>query len=240
MHPTLCTIGPLTLYSYGLMLAMAVVICSYLLAKEAKVLGIKHEEIFDFVFGIMISGIIGARIFYVILDWGFFSNNPLEIIMVHKGGLAWQGGFILGFLFGLGYAYRKRWPIWKLLDLTAPYLALGQAIGRIGCFFNGCCFGKHFAGGFYFPFHQDFLYPTQLYESVGLFAIFLILKKFQGKMSVEGKAFSLYLILASFLRFFIEFFRNDHAWEAIGLSLNQWICAVLIIIAIFLFCLKKK
>src|SRR3989338_1435480 len=96
MFPTICTIGPLTIYSYGVMLAVAVVICSFLLSRDAQKLGIPKDVIYDFVFWVVLSGIIGARIFYIFLNWTFFVENPREIIMIQNGGLAWQGSLMAG------------------------------------------------------------------------------------------------------------------------------------------------
>ena len=223
MHPILFTIGPITIYSYGVMLAVAVLVCTYLLSIDAKRYNISQATAYDLVFWCMLWGIVGARIFYVFIEWPYFRDNLLEILMLQKGGLAWQGGFLGGALAGVWFARRNKLSLRPLLDLSAPYIALGQSIGRVGCFFNGCCYGKPVAWGIYFPAHGERLYPTQLFECAGLFIIFLILKKAQVKPHQAGFIFVLYLWLAAIERFIIEFYRADHVTYWLGLSLAQYI-----------------
>jgi phosphatidylglycerol:prolipoprotein diacylglycerol transferase len=166
----------------------------------------------------------------------------LEILLLQKGGLAWQGGFLGGILAGIWFARRKKLSLRPLLDLAAPYIALGQSIGRIGCFLNGCCYGKPVPWGIYFSAHNARLYPTQLFECVGLFIIFLILKKAQDRSFAvlrmtscrhsepEGRRilkpgfiFVLYLWLAAIERFIVEFYRADHDLLWLNLSLAQFV-----------------
>jgi phosphatidylglycerol:prolipoprotein diacylglycerol transferase len=153
------------------------------------------------------------------------------MIMLQHGGLAWQGGLIGGTLAALFFIRKHRLPLAKTADLAAPYLALGQSIGRIGCFLNGCCYGKEVAWGVYFPALHYHAHPTQIYDTVGLFVIFLILKQMQQKNLLSGQVFVLYLLLAPLLRFVIEFFRADHTWSLFGLSIYQYVCLFFIIIA---------
>ncbi len=230
MHPLIGHLGPFTLYSFGLMLALAVVVCSLFLSRDAKAFGISQEIIFDLVFWVILGGIIGARIFFILLNFSDFAANPKEIFMIANGGLAWQGGLVLGALSGLFFVRVKKLPLGLLIDLSAPYLALGQAIGRIGCFLNGCCYGKHASWGVYFPVHQSRLHPTQLYDTVMLTAIFFILKALQKKSLVRGEIFAAYLMLASIERFINEFFRADHVNTAVGLSIFQ-----LVSLGVFIF-----
>lgn len=232
MHPIICHIGPLTIYSYGVMLATAVIVCTYFLQRDARRTHLDPELIFDFVFWIVFSGIIGSRLFYVFLHLADFLDTPLEILMVHHGGLAWQGGLIFGTVTGLIFLREKKLPIAKTLDVSCPYAALGQAIGRIGCFLNGCCQGKPVLWGIYFPVHQARLHPVQIYDSIGLLVIFFILKWHQRVSRKNGEVFILYLVLASVERFFIEFFRGDHETLFLGLTLFQ-IISLFIFIAAF-------
>ncbi len=221
MHPIIGHLGPLTIYSFGLLLALAVVLCSFLLSRDAKRVGISQEVIFDFVFWVILGGIVGARLFFVVLNFSDFAADPKEIIMIANGGLAWQGGLILGGLAGLVFVRRKKLSLTFMVDLSAPYLALGQAIGRIGCFLNGCCYGKEASWGIYFPVHQSRLQPTQLYDTGMLLGIFFLLKALQRKSLRQGQIFAAYLMLASVERFINEFFRGDHINTAVGLSIFQ-------------------
>lgn len=217
------------------MIALAVVVCAFLLSRDAKVYKIPTEIVYDLMFWVVAGGILGARIFYISLVWDYFSQNPLEIIMIQHGGLAWQGGFIGGTLAGLWFVKSKKLSFRTTLDLVAPYIALGQSIGRIGCFFNGCCYGKPVSWGVYFPQYGARLHPTQLYETVGLFLAFLILKFAQTKQHRQGMIFVLYLWLAAIERFVVEFFRGDNQdyfWH--GLSLFQYVSLVIFIIGLVL------
>ncbi|MBL8013285.1 MAG: prolipoprotein diacylglyceryl transferase [Candidatus Omnitrophica bacterium] len=234
MHPVLFVLGPLTIYSFGFMLAIAVMVCSYLMARDAKRLNVPPETVYDFAFWTAFSGIIGARLFYVALNWGFFMQSPIEIIQIQNGGLAWQGGLIAGIPTAVIYLRRKNLPLLPFLDLASPYVALGQAIGRIGCFLNGCCHGREVSWGIYVPLYHERLYPTQIYESVGLFAVFLILKKISARPHFNGEVMIVYLLLAAVLRFSVQFFRYDYDPVFMGLGIFQWICVGIFIAAILL------
>ncbi len=230
MFPKICTIGPFTVYSYGLMLAVAVLVCARLMIRDARRYRIAPEKIYDLVFAAVIGGIIGGRIFYILLNISFFVSHPFEIVMLHHGGLAWQGGLMGGVISTLWFIRRYRLPLAQTLDLVAPYIALGQAIGRIGCFLNGCCYGREVSWGLYFPVHRAHLHPTQLYAAGGLLVIFFVLKKFRQVSKVPGQVLVLYLVLASSQRFVVEFFRADHDVAFAGLSIFQ-IVSILILLA---------
>ncbi len=154
MHPEICRIGPLVVYSYGLMLVIAFFVAVTLASQEAKREGINPDLIFNLLFISFTFGIIGARIFYVVENLGFYLKTPLEIVMLSHGGMSWFGGLILGVVSGIIYLKRKNMSIYKITDLIIPFLALGQSIGRLGCFLNGCCFGQ-----------EDILIPVQICSS---------------------------------------------------------------------------
>lgn len=234
MHPEICTIGPFTIYSYGLMLAVAFLIGSQLACLQAKKQNINPDNIFNLAFIACITGIIGARIFYIIGHMHYYLQYPQEIIMLTSGGLSWFGGLIAGVLSSILYLRSKNLSVPQVLDIMAPFIALAQAIGRIGCLLNGCCYGKVSNFGLYFKVHQAYLIPTQLYSSLLLILIFIILRLLQERPHRQGEIFIFYLLLYSAMRFFIEFFRADHQVIFMGLSLFQ-----IISIAIFFFALLK-
>ena len=240
MHPILFQIGPVTVYSYGVTIALAVVICAWGLNKDTKVYKISSEVVYDLMFWTVAWGILGARIFYISLTWDYFKTNLLEIIMLQHGGLAWQGGLLGGLLAAVWFVRSKKLPLRFFLDLVAPYIALGQSIGRTGCFLNGCCYGKPVAWGIYFPVHGDRLHPTQLYETLGLFVAFLILKYAQTRPHPVGMVFVLYLWLGAIERFVVEFFRADHDQLWWGLSLFQYIALAIFVIGLVLLRRLKK
>ena len=229
MHPIICKIGPFTVFSYGLMLAAAFLVSASLASHYARKVSIDPAIVYNFSFTAFIAGIIGARLFYVTENLHYYFRYPLEIIMLPNGGLSWFGGLIFGVIFGIGFLRRKKLRIYPFLDLIVPFAALGQAIGRLGCLLNGCCYGLASPYGLYFPVHKSRLIPTQIYSSLSLLLIFIILRLLQGKHRDEGVIFSYYLILYSFQRFIIEFWRADNPVVFMGLSLFQ----LLSIIAFF-------
>lgn len=222
MHPTICQIGPFTVYSYGLMLALAFLASSTLACRQAKRQQINPEIIFNLAVIVSIFGVIGARLLYVLENIAHYMANPLEVIMLHRGGLSWFGGLLLGIISGAVYLKQKKLRIYQILDLVAPYIALGQAIGRIGCLLNGCCFGLAF--GFM---------PTQIASSLMLISIFIILRFLQLRPHQEGKIFFSYLLLYSLKRFFIEFWRQDNEIIFLNLTLFQMLSALAFVVALY-------
>lgn len=240
MVPVICQFGPVTVYSYGLMLAVSAMVCAFWASRDARKINIPDGVIADLVFGTVIAGILGARFFYVLLNYRFFMDNPLEIIMIQNGGLAWHGGLIAATIVGIRFIRQKGLPLTTMLDLVAPYAALGESIGRIGCFLNGCCYGREVSWGIYFPVHHARLHPTQLYTMAGLFFLFVLLRHYRKVSSqrepvgrIPGDVFVLYLFGAALLRFVIEFFRADHYVLVFGLSVYQWVCVGLAAAAVY-------
>ncbi len=241
MFPEICSIGPFTVYSYGAALVAAFAIAVNLAMRQAKQEGIAPELIFNFSFLVFICGIIGARIFYILMNLNLFLADPLEMIMLQHGGLAWFGGFIAGSASGLIYLKVKKLNIFKILDLLVPFLALAQSIGRIGCLLNGCCYGRHSQFGIYFPVHDAVLIPTQAYSSLLLLVIFVILRFLQAKPHSQGAVFFAYLFLYGIKRFAIEFFRDDSSRIFYGLTNFQILSlAVFFIGLVGLFLTAKK
>ena len=241
MHPEICRLGPFTIYSYGLMLVIAFIVATFLASAQAKREGVDPDAIFSLCFVVFISGIIGARIFFVLSSLSYYLAHPLEIIMLQKGGLAWFGGLVLGIFSGIFYLKIKKLNVYKITDLLVPFVALAQAIGRIGCFLNGCCFGKEDAFGIYFPVHGAVLIPTQLYSSLLLIGIFIILRFLQERPHKAGEIFFTYLLLYCAKRFLIEFWRADSPSILFGLTLFQLISiAIFFIAATKLYLLKAN
>ncbi len=221
MHPEICKIGPFVIYSYGVMLVIAFFVAVSLASQEAKRQKINPDLIFNLLFISFISGIIGARVFYVIENLRFYLKEPLEIIMLSHGGMSWFGGLILGSISGIIYLKRKNMEIYRVVDLIIPFLALGQSIGRLGCFLNGCCFGKEFV-----------LIPVQIISSFLLLLIFIILRFLQGQPHKAGQIFYAYLFLYSIKRFFIEFWRADNKIIFFDLTLFQLISILIFIFSV--------
>jgi len=223
-----------------MMLALAILATQWLVARDAKArLGIDPDIVYSLVFWVVLYGIAGARIFYVLLNWAYYAAEPAEIVMIWKGGLAWQGSLVDGIVAAVFYIKRHKLPLWKFLDIAAPYIALGHAIGRIGCFLNGCCYGKPAVWGVYFPVLEARLIPTQIFMALGQVAIFLALRALQPRARCDGQVFVWYLMFSAVERFVIEFFRADHE-VYLGFSVFQYICVVIFVSSLVVnFRLKK-
>ncbi len=224
MHPILFKLGPIDVRSYGFMLAVAFLVGILLGGRQAERIGIKPAVIYDLSIQLMLGAIIGARLFYVIFHWSDFSDNWLAIInpfqqgkLIGIEGMNMYGGVIVAMILGITYLYRHHQPVWKIADLLIPYLALGTAITRIGCFLNGCCFGvpTKCLTGVCFPENSlpDSIYPnlhihpTQLYESVFSLLLFLFLMYINRIKKFNGLAFWLWILCYAIFRFLIEFIR---------------------------------
>jgi phosphatidylglycerol---prolipoprotein diacylglyceryl transferase len=242
MHPILFTIGPFTIYSYGVMLAIAFLVSFNLASTRCKIFGIKKDNLSTLFFVLLISGIIGARLLYVLSNLDFFIGYPFEIFMINKGGLVFSGSLIVAPVFGILYAKKAGITITDGADLLAPFIALGHAIGRIGCFLNGCCYGRPTESvfGMQFPFSPVKLYPTQLFSAAGLFIIFLVLFFMQKRRAFKGQIISLYLIVYGVFRFFIEFLRGDLEPIFHNISLTQAISLAFILTGILSFYTLKR
>ncbi len=220
MHPVLIQIGPFTIRWYGVMIAAAILLSVWLAGREGVRKGFEKQKIQDFSFLVIIAGIVGARIYFVLFSGlGNFLAEPSRLLAFWEGGLAIHGAIIGGIVAAIWYTWRKRIPFWKWTDTFAPSLILGQTIGRIGCFLNGDAHGYPTAlpwGLVYAPdspagqmFPGQPLHPTQLYELGFNLGIFLVLWRLRKKDLFDGFLFLLYVILYSSIRIFVEYFRAD-------------------------------
>ena len=241
MHPIICTLGPFTVYSYGLMLAIAFLTAAFSASLQAKRTGLSPDAIFNLCFIAMTAGIIGARLMYVIEHFSLYAREPFEVLMLQHGGLSWFGGLVAGGGAVAWYVKKHRLPLWRSLDCIAPYLALGHAIGRIGCLLNGCCFGKPSVWGIYFPEIDQTLLPVQILSSLFLLGIFVVLRLLQERPHPAGKILLVYLLLYSVKRFFIEFLRGDTQVVLWGLKLFQFTSIALFVFSVIMLArLRKK
>ena len=242
MYPILFEIGNLKIYTYGIMVALGFLIAVYLASREAKRAGIVPERIFDIGLQSMLFGIISARALHVFVNLSYYIKSPIDIVMINRGGLAFQGGLLGGVIAAWLYVKRNRMDLWKTADVMIPYVALAQSVGRVGCFLNGCCYGTPtlLPIGIYLPGHLLHLHPTQVYSSVFLLFTFVILKKIYRKKRFDGAVFFSYLTIYSFGRFFIDFLRGDLYAVYFGLKVSQIIAAVIFFPSLFILILKWK
>lgn len=220
MHPILFRFGPLTIHTYGFLVAVGFLLGLGLAARQARKEGILPNKIVDLGFYILLAAIIGSRLFFILINYNYYIKNPLAIFKIWEGGLVFYGGVLFALPTAVWYIKKNNFDLWNTADIFAPSLAIGHAIGRLGCFSAGCCYGKPAPG---LPWAVTFsdpeslaqigipLHPTQLYESAGEFINFLILITLRKHQSFKGQLFWTYLLLYSVLRFIVEFFRGDEA-----------------------------
>ena len=249
MHPIAFHLGPLTVHWYGIFVALGYLSAVLAMLRMKRHAGLDSEQVFDLSMITIVAGILGARIFYVVQFWSRdgFADDLLMIVRIDKGGLVFYGGFICALLGVWLYCRRKSLAPLKVMDMMAPALAVGHAFGRIGCFFQGCCYGQPSSLPWAVSFPQgtlpttkypDFsaslscseaLHPVQLYESFANFALFGILLLLAGRMK-PGRLAALYMIGYGLLRFSLEFFRGDNTDFLFGvLSPGQAVSVLFVI-----------
>lgn len=231
MNPELFRIGPLSFHSYGFCIAAGVLFSLFLMGRHARRLGFPPpEKIFDLVFMVVFSGLLGARLFYVVQEWSWYREHPLEIFQVWQGGLVYFGGVFLSLLAVLIYVRRKRLPVLRTFDFLIVYIPLVHAFGRLGCFLNGCCYGGpcDFPWAVQFPSLPVPVHPTQLYEVVFNLILFGFLANQDLRQRTPGTLTVLYLILYPAGRFSLEFLRGDQTILFASLTLQQIMSLVFI------------
>lgn len=227
MHPELLHIGPLTIYTYGLMMATGFLVCYLILQHELKKRGESLDLASNIVFWAAIGGILGAKIFFIIDYWSEFVADPVGMIF-SGSGLVFHGGLIGGTLAVILLLRHSKKEIGPYADLIAPLLLIGQGFGRIGCFFAGCCHGKActLPWAVTFPYASppaDYpVHPTQLYEAFYNFIIYFVIVKFiRPRLKRNWMTFAVYLLFAGGERFLIEFIRVNPR-IALGLTSAQF------------------
>ena len=245
MHPILLKLGPVTLYAYGAMMVAAFLLVTFLSRRAARELpptfvAITPTQLVDFTCIALLGGILGARAFFISLRWEDFLRVPAEIPALWHGGLVWYGGFFGGLLGAWGYTRTQHLSFVRVMDQFMPFVALGHAVGRIGCFLNGCCYGLPTQSwcGVIFPGHAEAVLPTQLFEAAGLLALYATLRMLQrpGILQYPGRVFGAYLLGYGVLRLVMEYLRGDQTPIWIGLTLQQCISiAAMLVGALLLF-----
>jgi phosphatidylglycerol---prolipoprotein diacylglyceryl transferase len=217
MHPDLISIGPLTLHTYGLLIAIGFVVGLLVAIRLGKRQGIDSQQIMDMGFLLIIGGVIGARIAYVLMNLTFYMANPIDILKLWEGGLVFSGGLLTAIILFYFYIRRHKLNMLELGDIWAPAAAIGQAIGRVGCFMAGCCYGRETTVPWGVIFSDPksiaptniIIHPTQLYDTLSNLIIFTILMILNARKKFNGQVFLWFLILHSTARLVIEKFRGD-------------------------------
>ncbi|MGE5552260.1 MAG: prolipoprotein diacylglyceryl transferase [Bacteroidota bacterium] len=229
MRQILFSLFGLPIYAYGTALALGFLIAIVLATREAAKKGVSPETIVDIALCLCLGGLVGARITYVLLEFGYYAQHPLEILNIKAGGLSFYGGAVVAFATAWWYAKKKRLEPWPIADIVTPYVPLGYAIVRLGCFLNGCCYGL--------PSHVPWAlackdgdpytlrHPTQLYAAAASFLLFLLLYRLRNHRRFPGFLFFLYMGLYAIVRGIIEAFREDQILFA-EVRTTQVVCLI--------------
>ncbi|MDI9473136.1 MAG: prolipoprotein diacylglyceryl transferase [Tissierellia bacterium] len=209
MNPVAFRIFGLEIRWYGLLMATGMLLASLLLLHFAKKKGYSEDSIYDLILVIIPSGIVGARLYYVVFNWGYYSQNLWRIVNLREGGLAIHGGVIAGVISGYIYCKSKNMDFFDVADMVAPGLVLAQAIGRWGNFANSEAHGGPTDLPWAIEVGGEMVHPTFLYESIWNILIFFFLMWRYRNKEFNGELFLLYGILYSVGRYFIEGLRTD-------------------------------
>jgi phosphatidylglycerol:prolipoprotein diacylglycerol transferase len=220
------------IHTYGILVASGFLVAMTLAARAAQRSGLDKDKVLDLSFGILVAAMIGSRVLFIIVNWDEYSHDFAGIFEFWKGGLVFYGGFIGAMLFSVWYMRKHEMPFMQYADAMAPTVAIGQALGRLGCFSAGCCWGEacdaHYAFAARFPpeslAYQSQaanrliqagapttipIHPTQLYEALGCALIFLFLTWWRSRKRFHGELLAMYLMLYAPLRAAVEAFRGD-------------------------------
>lgn len=242
MQVILFHIGSFPVRSYGLFVAIAIILSAFVAYYLAK--GTKYRKhVFDLLLYVIIGAIIGARLWEVLFfQSAYYFKHPLEIFQIWNGGLSIQGGLVGGFVTGLIYTRIHKLSFWEFADVLAPSIILGQAIGRIACFLNGDAFGAPTNSGFglvypegtmaYDTFGSQPLWPAELFEMQLNMIVFAILIGLKNVKWPKGFIFLSYNILYNTGRFFLEFLRGDTPEYALQWTAAQWTSIAIIVISV--------
>jgi len=233
MHPLFVKVGPLEIRWYGLLIAVGFLAAVWLASRRAKKQGFDPELVPNLSFWIMLGGFGMARLTYVALNWHEYSSNLVEIVRIDRGGIVYYGGFIGGVLATYLFARFRKMSFWQLADLMTPSLVLAHAFGRVGCFMNGCCYGKacSWPWGVEYPVTTVVtwglgaptgpVHPTQLYEAAFLLYLCVALLFIDRTKKFQGQTLASYGLLYSLFRFTIEYWRGDVPRYS-SLTVAQW------------------
>lgn len=252
MEKVALDLGPIQIYWYSIFIFIGMLVACFLIYKEAKKRGIEEDFLVNLTFNTIIIGIIGARLYYVLFNFSYYLDNPVEIFQIWNGGLAIHGGIIAGLLFIIYYCKKHEVNLWKMLDIIVVGLIIAQAIGRWGNFFNSEAYGpittaahlkslgipQFIINGMYIL--GDYRQPTFFYESVWcLFGFLAMLIIRQYKYLIIGQLTSFYLIWYGIIRFIIEAMRTDSLMLG-PLKMAQLVSLVFIVSGIIIFIKSTK
>ncbi len=241
MYPELFNVGPVTVYSYGVLLAASYLLGLQLARIRARRWGLDPNRVLDLGIYIIIAALVGAKLLLLVVDFDQFRSSPGEILTLVRSGGVFYGGLILAVAVAFWYILKHHLPFWTTCDVFAPGIAMGHVTGRLGCFAAGCCYGKPTTLPWGITFTNPLaaanvgtplgtpLHPTQLYEAGAELVILMLLLSTERKgRPFAGRTFWAYMLLYAISRFVIEFYRGDPRGVVFGvLSTSQFISVVL-------------
>lgn len=250
MHPTIFQFGSFAIHSYGLLLAVAFLVSIQIFLARGKARGIPEDKLSTLSLWLLVLAIVGGRVLFVFTHWSDYQGDPLGVFRLWEGGLMLYGGYFLAITGGIVYVRRAGLPVWRIADAAAPSIAIGVGIGRLGCFFNGCCFGlpTHLPWGIHFPpqsysngvFPGEALHPSQLYMAGAGLALFVTALALDRKPRFDGWLFWVYVAMDATLRFVIDFTRYYDETSFIGragslsFNVNQVLSGILFLAAMIM------
>lgn len=250
MHPVLFHLGNFDVRIWGIMVSMGIIAGTYMAQRLARREGMDPELIFDFIIWGVVAGFLGARAWEMIFSWQNYVNDPLSALAFWNGGLSIQGAVAGGLLYTIWFIKKHDIKFWYFADILAPGLILGQAIGRIGCFFNGDAYGiptQSWIGVIYSPDTPAYaaygatpLIPAELMEGAGDFAIMFLLLFLFKRRPFQGFVALMYFLLYSLLRFTLEFWRGDSLLVDQTLKAAQVSSLAIAVIAVGLILFKLR
>jgi phosphatidylglycerol:prolipoprotein diacylglycerol transferase len=234
----LFSFGPIHIYFFGLMIAIAAIAGGAFAIKQGEKRGIHEDIMFNLIMIVVISGVLGARLFYILFyDPSFYFNHPGEIIKINEGGLSIHGGIFSAVVAGYVYSAKNKLSFFKLADIAVIGIALAQGIGRVGCDVFGKPMTNIMVWGI--NYNGQVLHPAQVYEFILDYILFIILWRRSYKKKFEGELFIIYLIAFSIIRGIVEFFRiNPIIWGPF--SVSHLLSLVLVIIGLVIYILLSK
>jgi phosphatidylglycerol:prolipoprotein diacylglycerol transferase len=236
MHPILFETGWFSLYTYGVLLAAAYLLGLQFAVVRARTRNLEPNQVMDLGIWIIISALAGAKLLLVAVEFDKYRSNPADLRGLLRSGGVFYGGLIAAVVVALWYMRRHKMPVWTVTDVFAPGIALGHVVGRMGCLFAGCCFGRPTTVPWAITFHNAYarsnagtplnvpLHPTQLYEAgAELLILGLLLSTERRGRPFPGRTFWGYMLLYAVSRFIIEFYRGDARGMIVGFSTSQFI-----------------
>jgi phosphatidylglycerol:prolipoprotein diacylglycerol transferase len=250
-------LGPFTLHTYGLLLALAFLAGLYVASRQARKAGLDANRVADLGVYVLIAGLVGAKLLLVAVDFPHYRLHPEDLFSIFQSGGVFYGGLLGAFPVAAWYVWRHKLPGWATADCLAPGVVIGQSIGRLGCFAAGCCFGRPTDVAWAVTFRDAYanrnvgtpldiaLHPTQIYEALFTLVIFFVLLRVADHKKFHGQVVVAYLGLYAVGRFIVEMYRGDASRGTVfggALSTSQFIAVLMLAAAVALtpYLLKRQ